>query len=568
MYSDFIEKLFDSKLLDSLYEQNPKAYEDGKYLVELNEKLGFSLDYLKPCFLVYFDSKVINKLKLPADLKEVVETIKSIKELELQEKTLKKDWARIITSKIHDFRVVLALFADKVNIITHNDDKKDYLKLIEEIYLPLSHIIGINFYVAQFEDFVIRTKHKKQYQDLISKAKKHMLRDKNEINYLINEMENFRKYPDEELYGRIKNPYSVYKKVYVRNEKLQNITDYVAIRIITRTEEDCFSWMGYIFSKYPPIIGKIKDYISKPKPNGYKSLHATVLTKYGPVEFQVRTRKMHEFAEYGVAAHFRYKKMGSFSLSDKVHHNLRNRDHEKNEFKLGLEKIFVYTPKNDVIILDKGATVIDFAYAIHSEIGNKLVRALINDEGVNLDHLLNDGDTVNLFTDKNRKPSRKWLEFVVTKKAIDKIKSSLGITTGGLRKKIEKPKDISGLIDKTNIAKCCNPFCDDDLAIYKTSKRKNIIHTVDCLLKNNKEYSEMDEALRKLLLDKEVIVFVEDDIEEVYDKIKRTIHVEKMYKSINNDAISLEVKLKSRKELEDLKAKLLEIENVSKIELV
>jgi GTP pyrophosphokinase len=127
--------------------------------------------------------------------------------------------------------------------------------------LPLSHVIGINYYIAQFEDFVIRTKYAYEYHELINKAKKSMLRDSSEIDHLISVLENYRKYPNELITGRIKSPYSVFKKVYVRNEPLENITDYVALRIITKNEDDCYSWMGHIFANWTPVIGKIKDYI-------------------------------------------------------------------------------------------------------------------------------------------------------------------------------------------------------------------------------------------------------------------------------------------------------------------
>ncbi len=454
-----------------------------------------------------------------------------------------------------------------MNQITNSNLDKNLLKLIEEVYIPLSHIIGINYYVAQFEDYAIRTKYPKEYTELLRKSKKNLIRDNKEIEEILAELEKFRKSPNEEFYGRIKNPYSVFKKVYIKKTPLEEIQDFVAIRIITNSLEDCYSWLGYVFSKWDPIIGRIKDYLENPKPNGYKSLHTTIITKYGNVEVQIRTKGMHEFAEFGVASHWRYKGIEDFQILDKLQRNVAKISESGNSFKLGDEKIFVITPKGDYVILDKGASVLDFAFAIHTEIGCHIVRAIVNNEPVSLNQKLNDYDHVMIFTDKNRKPTRKWLEFVTTKKAIDKIRQVLGITVVDKAKEFVSEKN--DILKRTNIASCCNPFYKDEVALYKTSKRKFVIHTVECLLRNAKQYESVPEIVKQKLMQKKISLRIEPNyINEIIKQLDIRLHYENIVISTNKDELIISTKILSKDDAQDIVSKLLNINGIINAKMI
>lgn len=562
--SENIYKIFDLKTVTLLETINPDSFKKGVELAETNSRLGFREEYLQLCLIYYYREDELKPIHFTEGINNLIKIIEKVKFIEENPKKFKTEWGKIFFSKVVDFRLIIALFADKLKCISlHSEDQK-LVKIIDELYVPLSHVIGINYYTAQFEDYVIRTKYAKEYAELLKKAKKHLLRDVSEIDNLVEILEAFRKHPSEKIYGRIKSPYSVFKKVYVRNEPLENINDYVAMRIITKTEENCYSWLGYIFSLWQPVIGKIKDYIEHPKPNGYKSLHATVITELGPVEFQVRTESMHEFAEYGFAAHWRYKKQTDFGISER----LLNKSAD-DKFSFGREKIFVYTPNGDIVILDKGCCVLDFAYAIHTDLGNHAVRALVNNIPATLYDKLNDNDVISIFVDKNKKPSLDSLEFVKSKKAIDKIKQVLGIVSKSKITRTEDNKQTAKIILESSVAKCCNPFYDEEIALYKTSKRKYIIHTIDCLLRKKMNYINAPKGINKRLLVKRLNLQIDcKHLDQIVNTLKRTVQFEAIRIEDNKQVILLDIKCESREDCEKTKARLLNIDGILKVVLI
>jgi|GEM_PF-5296187 len=563
--------LFEDKIINFLETRDEIAFQNGMKLVNLTVRQGFaSVEYLQLCLLFYFDPQALKQIKLSEELRNLVDQINKVKFIEANTQLFKNNLVKILYSKISDFRLLLALFADKLNKINAGQKNDLFINLIESIYVPLSHIIGIHYYTTQFEDFIIRNKYEKEYNMLLKKAKKELLRDEHELDEIELKLEQFRKYPDEEIYGRIKSPYSVFKKVYFRKEPLENISDFVAFRVITKTEEDCYSWMGYIFSLWDPIQGKIKDYIERPKSNGYKSLHATVVTEKGLVEFQVRTSKMHEHAEYGIASHWRYKKMTDFAILGRLQKRISELENANAGFDMGKEKIFVYTPKRDILILDKGATVVDFAYAIHTELGHHIVRATINAESVPLDTVLKDHDVCSVFTDKNKKPSRSWLEFVKTKKAIDKIKQALSLGSEDKQRKSHEKTTISmDLLNKSYVAKCCNPFADDDLVLFKTQKRKYIIHTLECMLKQNKQYVKAPKQLSEKVLRKELLANIDHTlVQNIVDKVRRNIGFENIFVGDDYNYIVITLKIDSHTHFDEIKNKLLSIDGIFNVKLV
>jgi len=239
------------------------------------------------------------------------------------------------------------------------------------------------------------------------------------------------------LEGRIKSVYSIYKKMYTQSKSFDEIYDFYALRIIVDTELECYTALGIIHEMYKSIPGRFKDYISTPKPNLYRSLHTTVIGRFGvPFEVQIRTHKMHEIAEFGIAAHWKYKsgerakedmdkKLAWVSKLLESEEDTRDPDEFIDVFKTDVfqDETFVFTPKGDVITLTKGATVIDFAYAIHSAVGNKMTGAKINGMIVPIDRVPQNGEIVEIITSGASKgPSRDWLNIVKTGQARSKIR--------------------------------------------------------------------------------------------------------------------------------------------------
>ena len=237
------------------------------------------------------------------------------------------------------------------------------------------------------------------------------------------------------VYGRMKHPYSIYRKMFSQNKQLDEIFDLFAFRVIVGSVGDCYNVLGVIHDLYKPILGRFKDYIGTPKPNGYQSLHTTVMGSDGiPFEVQIRTEEMHEIAEYGVAAHWKYKQNGQGAGTEgkyewvrRLLENQEGADAEEfiHSLKVDMfaDEVFVFTPNGDVQNLPAGATPIDFAYAIHSAVGNRMIGAKVNNRIVTLDHVLKNGDIVEILTSKNAKgPSRDWMKIAKSNEARSKIR--------------------------------------------------------------------------------------------------------------------------------------------------
>lgn len=410
----------------------------GESIYNRNIKLGFPKEL---CYLGLFVPFLESPKKKSAILifekyfgknTEKIKDIETIKEIELlKDDTIKEVYKKnpqkvyeIIFTKLTQIDIVLALMSAKVNELAQNTflpNEKIFLEFVEKVYSQISQILGISIYTSLFDDFVITKKYPKRYQKVLKITKDNLTRSKEEIDIIKSKLKKYQKYPNEIIKGRLKSPSSVFKKVYVRKEKPENILDFVAIRIITNTISDCYSWLEIIRNLWPKTC-KFSDYIKHPKPNGYKSIHIVIDTENGPVEIQIRTHKMDKEAEFGISAHWQYKTKSNSKILKKVGLLLKTQDPN-----LGKGYIFVYTPKKDIIFLEKGSCVIDFAYAIHTTLGNHLSHAEINNKVANLYDKLKDKDVVKIYTDNKKKPKRKWLEYVVTKKARDKISQTLKI---------------------------------------------------------------------------------------------------------------------------------------------
>lgn len=353
-----------------------------------------------------------------------------------------------------DVRVVFMKFADRLhNLATLYGQPRHKQERIAreslEIYAPIASRLGMSEFKGELEDASFAYLQPKEYERMknIMDVK---VREKGAyVSRIIDQVEKLlaqTNMQDFMVHGRVKRLFSLHKKLRKYQGDLSKIYDLIAVRIIVSSVEDCYMTLGLLHQTWRPVPGRIKDYIAQPKPNGYQSLHTTVFTENGEiVEFQIRTVEMHELAEYGVAAHWRYKE-GAHRPNKNTHwmeeliHIQKELESKKNfleqlevmKIDVFQDRIFVFTPQGDVIDLPVDATPVDFAYAIHTEVGNKCTAARVNDVMRNLDTPLQSGDIVEIVTDKNRKgPNPDWIKFVKTRHARNKIKDGTKSTVKG-----------------------------------------------------------------------------------------------------------------------------------------
>ena len=355
---------------------------------------------------------------------------------------------KILVGLSEDVRVIIIKLADRLHnmrtlYVMPEERQKKKARETLEILTPVADRLGINKIKSELEDLSLRYLKPDVYFDIVEKlnAKKtEMDEDVNdmlkEVSSLLNE-HNIK----HEIFGRSKSIYSIYKKLD-KGKKFNDIYDILALRVLVDTEQECYLALGLIHSKYKPVPNRFKDYIAMPKTNLYQSLHTTVFGVDGKLfEIQLRTYEMHKIAEYGIASHWSYKAHGSVkTVKDSMEAKLQifrsimelNEESDTpEEFissikqdVLNNDSIYVYTPKGDVLELPAGATPVDFAYKVHSEVGNTLVGAIVNENIVPLDYQLKTGDIIKVNTNKSSKgPNKDWLNFVITSQAKNKIKS-------------------------------------------------------------------------------------------------------------------------------------------------
>lgn len=342
---------------------------------------------------------------------------------------------KMFVAMAEDVRVMIIKFADRIHNLTTLGalpPQKQYRIALEslEIYSPIANRLGMGEMKGMLEDLSFQYVYPKEYHR-VTKNRDNKLKGKEGF------LKNVQKDVKQELldtgikavsiHGRNKRLFSLYKKLQKKEDDMTQIYDLVAIRIIVPSIADCYAALGIIHKRWKPLKGRIKDYISQPKPNGYQSLHTTVFADNGEiVEFQIRTLDMHEDAEFGVAAHWHYDEKGARRPSKEVkwvkelaeiQKDILNKLSDLEEIKVDFlqDRIFVFTPRGDVIDLPEEATPVDFAYHIHSEVGNTCNGARVNEQMASLDSQLKNGDVVEILNDKNRKgPSQDWLKFVKT----------------------------------------------------------------------------------------------------------------------------------------------------------
>jgi len=463
-----------------------------------------------------------------ASLVEGVTKLHGLNYLSREENNL-ENVRKILLAMAADLRVVLIKLADRLHNMRTlqylSEDKQQRIaQETMEIYVPLAHRLGIYELKWEMEDLAFRYLNPDEYRRLAGLVAAKRAEREAFVKETINQTVHFLEAKDirAQVSGRPKNLYSIYRKMVQQGKTFDEIYDLTAVRILVNTIPECYLVLGYVHEAFTVVPGRVKDYIALPKPNGYQSLHTTVMGSNGePLEIQIRTKRMHEVDEMGVAAHWKYKEGKAADLVDSERFawlrqmvdwqkDVRSSGEFVERVKVDVftDEVLVFTPKGDVINLPAGSTPVDFAYHIHTDIGNNLVGAKVNDRIVPIDTELVTGDRVQIITSRNSGgPKSDWLKFV-------KAASTKGHIRAYLRKKelerspAEKPEpeerqrtvvarptlaERHATVDSgfhivvrgdatlpIIMAACCNPAYPDEILGYVTRGRGVTIHRVDC----------------------------------------------------------------------------------------
>jgi len=354
-----------------------------------------------------------------------------------------ENFRKMLVAVARDIRVLVLKLADRLHnmrTLDHMPEEKRIIKAREtlEIYAPLSNRLGMETVKAELEDLSFKHLAPDEYEDLSKKLSKTRREREKYIELASHTISNLMAEENLEasVQGRIKHIYSIYKKMKEQNLEFENIYDVLAFRVITDSMAHCYQALGIIHAHYTPVPERVKDYIAMPKANSYKSLHTTVIgPEQNRIEIQIRTRDMHRIAEFGIAAHWLYKDQ-NLSEEDEVQFSwlreLMDRQKEVSDPKefietvkidLFQEDVYVFTPAGKLLTFPAGSTPVDFAYAIHTEVGHQCTGARVNGVLVPLKYQLQNGDWVEIITSKNHKPSKDWMNIVVTGRAKQKIRN-------------------------------------------------------------------------------------------------------------------------------------------------
>ncbi|NTW63040.1 MAG: bifunctional (p)ppGpp synthetase/guanosine-3',5'-bis(diphosphate) 3'-pyrophosphohydrolase [Chlorobiaceae bacterium] len=385
--------------------------------------------------------------ELGVEVADIVEGLTKISGIMINRETTQAEgFRKMLLSMVKDIRVILIKFCDRLHNMRTLESLPEHRRLkialeTRDIYAPLAHRFGLGKMKVEFENLALKYIDPEMFEFLTQKVR---LSRAERISYLKKMISPIKEDLEKqgfkvEVEGRAKHLFSIYNKMRDKNKTFEDIHDLYGIRVIVDTERiaDCFAVYGFITQKYPPVPQHFKDYISIPKHNGYQSLHSAIIGPKGNmIELQIRTKRMHEFAELGVAAHWRYKEKisrddvnidGFLRWARELIKDADSAAAFMEGFKLNLyhDEIYVFTPKGDMKTMPAGATPIDFAYAIHTEVGNGCIGAKVNGKIVRLNAELKSGDRVEIITSKNQKPKPDWLKIVVTHRAQLKIRSSI-----------------------------------------------------------------------------------------------------------------------------------------------
>jgi len=459
------------------------------------------LNFCKEDSLKDFDSEILNLVKGVEEIKK----LKS-KNNKLEAEALRK----ILLTTLKDVRVIFIKLASKLeNVrsigIFSDKDKKRIAKEVLEVYAPLANSLGLERIKNPLEDISLQILYPQKYEEIMNflqgsrEQRETIVNDA--IKIIQKEVEG--KVEITAIKGRFKHAYSIFKKFVDRKIPLNEQYDLSGIRIIVPEVKDCYTLLGLLHENFQPLDGRLKDYIANPKTNFYRSLHTGVKLSNGKiVEIQIRTPEMDEFAEEGFAAHWRYKGIRSDHLFEKKIGWLKSiLDMQKGENKDFLEvakvdvfgdKIYCYTPKGDVKELPKGASLLDFAFLIHEEVGSKAVGGRVNGKFVPLRHKLYLGDVIEVITNKNQRPRRDWIKIVRSARVKQKIRKSLrnyeSLPAFHYRELKPVMEEEQGLLVESKdfpkavcmLAKCCHALPGENIVGITTKRRIVSVHKEDC----------------------------------------------------------------------------------------
>lgn len=535
--------------------------------------------------------------KFGKDIANIVKNIKKMSDIKksVSRKTIDpEDLRKVLLAASKDLRALLVKICDQYvnlkNLIYFPVvERKVIAKEVMDIYSPLAYRLGLGKLKTEMEDLGFRFSNEKKYleiEDTVSKIRKE---GEKSIYIIKRNVEKCLKKEkiNNKVQFRVKNNYSIYRKIVEKNYHPKNLMDIVAIRIIVDSNDDCYKALKIVHENFRPVPNKFKDYIAVPKPNGYRSLHTSVVDKEGRLfEVQIRTQEMHDIAEEGVASHFSYKKVSHGSGFDKKLGWLKEliSGGESGGFDVSFfgDEIFVFSPKGKMVELPKNSCVLDFAYQIHSDLGSRCIGARVNGKFVSLKESVKNGDVVDVLTLKTQKPSREWLKYSKTSKAREKIKQflkSIGkvpTRNYGVIKKAKKDVGESLLDFEGNkkiivkLALCCKPIPGDKVIGIKTSNARMMVHKMNCkeVLETKKKITKV-KWMKKFTKPVKIVVDAKDRgglMKEILNNIsKLKIEVSKAKGKItNNDNLefSFRADVQELSKLNDLIKRIKKIKDV------
>jgi len=549
-----IKKSSDPKLIESVFEFAKEAYKERyrlsgeNYIIHAtrvaSELSKMSLDPTTIAFGILHDvldevpgyakkveAKEIEK-KFGKEISSLVEKDSEISRVRYSLSIGIKDKKTFTREKIEnlrkmflalsgDLRVVLVELISRLDGLNSlhylpEDQQKLYALETLQIFVPVANRLGLSEIRRNLEDMAFSYLFPDKFNWLKENIKEQFEERERYLKKLIPHLKKILKKERVRILDinyRAKSYWSTYQKLIRHNMNFDEIHDLIALRIITSDIQNCYRVLGIIHKHFKPISEEINDYIAKPKPNGYRSLHTTIFSNEGKItEIQIRTEEMHKEAEYGICAHWSYKEKINLRKEGDNFEWMENIPDFWKTFKIDFfpNQIFAFTPKGDVIVLPKNSTPVDFAYAVHSDIGNHCESAKISGKIVQLNHILENGDVVEIATNKNKKPSPDWLRFVKTslarshiRRLTDQDKSSFKFPMPGfIRRKLteiseasKKKQEEKQKIEKGNvrqiylagqkgmlihIAKCCNPQPGDKVSAYLAQNRSAVLHRISC----------------------------------------------------------------------------------------
>lgn len=471
------------------------------------------------------------KAKFGEEIGELVDGVTKLSKIKYHDRQERdaESIRKMFLATVKDVRVLLIKLADKLHnmrTLSHltQEQQQRISQATLDIYAPLAHRLGIASIKWELEDIAFKYLNPEMYAKFREKFGKKRLQREIEIRKIIKLIEKELKKQSipSTITGRPKHFYSIYRKMIIKRRKFEELYDLMALRIITDTVKHCYEILGILHMLWKPIPGEFDDYIAMPKANMYQSLHTAVIGSDGqPIEIQIRTEDMHRISEEGIAAHWAYKGLKGDSKFDKKLSWLRQildwqrGSKSAKEFMDVLkvdffqDEIYVFTPKGRVICLPKGSTPIDFAYEIHSNVGDSCTGAIVNGRIVPLRHELKNGDIVHILTSKKQIPRGDWLKIVKTSRARAKIKHYLRLIKkipiiSKVKKEPKKEPLESSIIDvetipkaKVKFAKCCHPLPGEQIIGFFIPPNRITIHNKDCVSIKNIKKERLNVAWKK-----------------------------------------------------------------------